>query len=77
MYLAYLKAIGLKRVALVSVVMVLGCCSPLFTSIWLSIWTGDPIFKNSTEASNEVKKDKMVMYLTVFSCSGVVGGENY
>ena len=67
----------MSKVAFAFALIVLACCAPLFTNIWLSIWTADPVFKNSTAASNEVKKDKMVMYLTVFSCSGVVGGENY
>ena len=73
-YLGYLKAMGMGKVSLVFAVIVLGCGAPLFNSIWLSLWTGDPVFANSTGSSDEVKQGKMQMYLTVFSCNGVVGG---
>ncbi|XP_067934559.1 ATP-binding cassette sub-family C member 2-like [Watersipora subatra] len=71
-YFAYLQAIGWKRITPLSVLIVLATGAPVFSSIWLSEWTGDPIFLNTT-VSNDTKESYMQMYLTVFSLSGVVG----
>ena len=73
-YMMYLKAVGLKRVGAMLVLIVIAMGAPTFTNIWLSKWTDDPTFTNAT-VSNDVKESMMTMYLAVFSVSGVVGGK--
>ena len=75
-YNTYMKAMGRKAVT-IGLVFVLASIGLQVTSyIWLSKWTGDKIFLNASDATNNQKESAMQGYLVVMSVIGIGQGES-
>ncbi|XP_067941485.1 ATP-binding cassette sub-family C member 2-like isoform X2 [Watersipora subatra] len=70
-YKAYLKAMGLKMVSICVLCMIGSTGLDLTYSIWISKWTGDEVFQNSSQASTEQRASAMEKYLIILSFIGL------
>lgn len=66
----YIRSMGLIFALLTLVQLVLYSGSSVFSSIWLSQWTDDPIF--ATNSSNDDKEQAVTKYLSVYGGLGVI-----
>ncbi|XP_067942300.1 multidrug resistance-associated protein 1-like [Watersipora subatra] len=70
-YWVYLKALGLKMVSICALCMLGSTGLDLTYSIWISKWTGDEVFQNSSQASADQKESAMERYLIILSFIGL------
>ncbi|XP_067942735.1 ATP-binding cassette sub-family C member 2-like [Watersipora subatra] len=70
-YKAYLKAMGLKMMSICVLCMLGSTGLDLTYSIWISKWTGDEVFQNSSHANAEQRESAMERYLIILSFIGL------
>ncbi|CAH1777684.1 unnamed protein product [Owenia fusiformis] len=72
-YLEYLTALGLWMASGIFFFFALYQGASIFSNIWLSQWTEDPLLKNkSVPTNNSEKVFKINMYLGIYGASGVL-----
>ncbi|XP_067942038.1 ATP-binding cassette sub-family C member 2-like [Watersipora subatra] len=70
-YKAYLKAMGLKMMSICVLCMLGSTGLDLTYSIWISKWTGDEVFQNSSHANAKQRESAMERYLIILSFIGL------
>lgn len=74
-YKTFFSAAGIRNIIVASLLCVLGCAIDLSTKISLSFWTGDPVFKNVSNATDGEKEAAMGKYIGIVSFFGAALGE--
>ncbi|XP_076457523.1 multidrug resistance-associated protein 1-like isoform X2 [Babylonia areolata] len=70
----FARAYGLWSCVLVVLMLVINQGVGIVASIWLSLWTGDPVLRNGTLADTDGYTSTTYMYMAVYCVFGVLQG---